>query len=102
MLDEALAEGLFEVREVDDGGSVNEILVINKTNYTVLLLDGEILAGAKQNRVLNAGVPIGPGTFYADQGAIWLKGYKEAFSAVEDQIGAVVFIKGTSLPRRLR
>ncbi len=56
LLDEALAQGLFEVREVSEAGSVNEVLVINKSDLPVLLMDGEILTGAKQNRVVNASI----------------------------------------------
>ncbi|MBE3587293.1 MAG: hypothetical protein IMW93_01830 [Thermoanaerobacteraceae bacterium] len=60
LLDEALAHGLIEVREVSEAGSVNEVLVINKSDLPVLLMDGEILTGAKQNRVVNASVLVGP------------------------------------------
>ena len=35
------------------GGSVPELVVVNDSDHFVLLLDGEELAGAKQNRVLN-------------------------------------------------
>ena len=35
------------------GGSVPELKVINKAEIPILLLDGEELVGAKQNRVLN-------------------------------------------------
>ncbi|SHF18514.1 hypothetical protein SAMN02745218_01634 [Desulfofundulus australicus DSM 11792] len=56
LLGEALAYGLLEVREVSEAGSVNEVLVINKGDLPVLLMDGEILTGAKQNRVVNASI----------------------------------------------
>lgn len=59
LLDEALAGGQFEVREVDSAGRVNEILVVNKSSRPVLMLDGEILTGAKQNRVLNTSILVG-------------------------------------------
>ena len=52
-LDEALFEDLIEVVEIDEGGSVPELKVINKAKVSVLLLDGEELVGAKQNRVVN-------------------------------------------------
>ncbi|NYB53061.1 MAG: hypothetical protein HVN35_10965 [Methanobacteriaceae archaeon] len=52
-LKEALEADLLTVTEIDDSGSVPELKVINKADVPVLLLDGEELVGAKQNRVLN-------------------------------------------------
>jgi hypothetical protein len=54
-LDEALARGL-RVREVDESGSVPELVVENPLEARVLLYDGEELVGAKQNRILNVSV----------------------------------------------
>jgi len=55
-LKEALEEGVLRVGEVDEGGSVPELKVENRGEKPVLLLDGEELAGAKQNRVLNTSI----------------------------------------------
>ena len=52
----ALRAGTFHVTEVSAGGSVPELRVINEGATGVLILDGEELVGAKQNRVLNAAV----------------------------------------------
>ncbi len=52
-LDEALAEGQVQVTEVSKGGRVPELRLVNRGERPVLLLDGEELVGAKQNRVLN-------------------------------------------------
>ena len=52
-LDEALAQGTVQVTEVSKGGHVPELLLINRGDRPVLLIDGEELVGAKQNRVLN-------------------------------------------------
>ena len=52
-LDEALAGGSVAITELGDGGSVPELSVTNSGPMPVLLLDGEELVGAKQNRVLN-------------------------------------------------
>ncbi len=52
-LKEALEKKLFKVKEIDEDGSVPELKVINKAKVSVLLLDGEELVGAKQNRVVN-------------------------------------------------
>jgi hypothetical protein len=49
----ALASGDIEVTEVSDAGHVPELKVINHGKVPVLLLDGEELVGAKQNRVVN-------------------------------------------------
>ena len=50
---EALESQFLTVTEVTEGGTVPELKVINKGEKPVLLLDGEELSGAKQNRVLN-------------------------------------------------
>jgi hypothetical protein len=52
-LKEALEKKLLSVTEVGPGGSVPELKVTNKADISVLLLDGEEVIGAKQNRVLN-------------------------------------------------
>ncbi|MHB8629306.1 MAG: ARPP-1 family domain-containing protein [Aggregatilineales bacterium] len=52
-LDEALAAKTFEVSEVSEGGSVPTLMVHNRGDLPVLLVIGEELIGAKQNRVLN-------------------------------------------------
>jgi hypothetical protein len=52
-LDEAQTQGLATVTEVDDSGSVPTLLLENKADVALFLLDGEELLGAKQNRVLN-------------------------------------------------
>lgn len=51
-LKEALEKNLLTITEVSQSGSVPELKVLNKVEIPVLLLDGEELAGAKQNRVL--------------------------------------------------
>ncbi|MBL3528888.1 MAG: hypothetical protein JMN27_15055 [gamma proteobacterium endosymbiont of Lamellibrachia anaximandri] len=52
-LDVALALGHVRITEVNDSGSVPELLLENSAPKPVLLVDGEELVGAKQNRVLN-------------------------------------------------
>ena len=59
-LDNALATGALSVTEVTEGGSVAELKVNNKSDQKILLLDGEELVGAKQNRVLNTTILIAP------------------------------------------
>lgn len=55
-LDEALAAGTARVTEVDESGSVPQLQFQNSGEWAVLLLDGEELVGAKQNRVLNLSI----------------------------------------------
>ncbi|MFC1657421.1 ARPP-1 family domain-containing protein [Candidatus Moduliflexota bacterium] len=59
-MEEAMGSDLLSVREVSDSGSVPELMVMNGAEKPVLLLDGEELKGAKQNRVLNATVLLAP------------------------------------------
>lgn len=54
--DEAIGAGTVTVEEVDEGGSVPQLLVNNAGDSLVLFLEGEELRGAKQNRVLNTSV----------------------------------------------
>lgn len=57
-LGEALATWDIAITEVSAAGSVPDLLVVNRANKPVLLIDGEELAGAKQNRVLNTSILI--------------------------------------------
>jgi hypothetical protein len=59
-LSEALAGRCLTVTEVSEGGSVPELKVISRCDRPVLLLDGEELVGAKQNRVLNTTILLEP------------------------------------------
>lgn len=54
----AFGAGSLAVREVSQGGSVPELLVENAGDKAVLLLDGEEVAGAKQNRMLNTSIMV--------------------------------------------
>jgi hypothetical protein len=56
--EEALRAGLVEVTEVSEGGSVPNLLVRNEAERDVLILDGEQLVGAKQNRVVNTTIVV--------------------------------------------
>ncbi len=59
-LDEALSWGLVEITEIDQGGSVPELKLANNSTRRVLILDGEELVGAKQNRIVNTTVLAAP------------------------------------------
>ncbi len=58
-LQAAMATGAVAVREVDESGSVGNLIVSNRGQSIVLALEGEELAGAKQNRILNTTVLLG-------------------------------------------
>jgi hypothetical protein len=53
LLEDGIAQGKVRVTELHAGGSVAELRLENTADLPVLLVDGEELVGAKQNRVLN-------------------------------------------------
>lgn len=61
-LSTALKQGLLKIAEKSDAGVVPEVEVNNGADVPVLLLDGEELAGAKQNRVVSSTVLLAPGS----------------------------------------
>ncbi len=58
-LGQAMREKTIEIAEVSQGGSVPELRVHNLGDVPVLMLDGEELRGAKQNRVLGTPILVG-------------------------------------------
>ena len=61
LLEEALKLGSFKIGETSESGEVNTVLITNMTGIPVLILDGEEILGAKQNRMVNATVLIAAG-----------------------------------------
>lgn len=59
-LKEAVETGQATVREVSEGGSVPELLFESRSDFPVLIVDGEELVGAKQNRTINLTVLVPP------------------------------------------
>ncbi|MYI06428.1 MAG: hypothetical protein F4059_03675 [Gemmatimonadetes bacterium] len=53
LLEEGLRKDLVTIGEISEGGSVPELVVENRADRPVLIVDGEELVGAKQNRVAN-------------------------------------------------
>lgn len=53
LMEEALSQGCARVSEVSESGIVNQLKFVNRCDRSVLLLDGEEIIGAKQNRTLN-------------------------------------------------
>jgi hypothetical protein len=52
-LDEAIAGGAAEITEVSADGVVPQLRVLNRGSRPALVIDGEELVGAKQNRIVN-------------------------------------------------
>jgi hypothetical protein len=61
-LKEAMEKDLLVITEVSESGSVGELKVKNLADIPVLLLDGEEIIGAKQNRVLNTTILVAEGS----------------------------------------
>ena len=59
-LDDALQNHGLRITEVSKNGSVPELAVVNPSEHMALLLDGEEIVGAKQNRALNTTVLVAP------------------------------------------
>lgn len=53
LLEDGLRSGQVTVREVNEHGSVPDLAVVNRSESPVLIVDGEELVGAKQNRIAN-------------------------------------------------
>ncbi len=60
LLRDALVAGLVTIREVSERGSVPDLLVDNRAECGVLIVDGEEFVGAKQNRVANLTLLLAP------------------------------------------
>jgi hypothetical protein len=58
----AIKNGQIEVRELGEGGRVDSLHVLNRSEHLVFMMDGDVLAGAKQDRVLNTSVLLAPGS----------------------------------------
>lgn len=59
-LHNAFNRKLIEISEISESGQVGQIKVINQSDSYVFIMDGDILKGAKQNRVLNTSVLLAP------------------------------------------
>lgn len=57
-LEEALKKGFVVITEISEGGSVPDLEVSNKSESDVIILDGEELIGAKQNRIVNTTIVV--------------------------------------------
>ena len=58
---EAAETGKFKIAELEEGASVNNLAVHNDTDKYVVLLAGEMIRGAKQDRIISYDTVIPPG-----------------------------------------
>ena len=56
LLEDVLQEGTLRIEEMNESGNVPELNVVNESTSPVLILEGDELVGAKQNRVVNSSV----------------------------------------------
>ena len=61
LLDEALERKLARVTETSEAGRVPELAFENSSAEKILLVDGDELVGAKQNRIVNLSILVGAG-----------------------------------------
>jgi len=59
--EDAVKNGWVEITELD-GGRVPQVKISNRSKRTIYLMGGEILTGAKQDRILASDLLLGPGT----------------------------------------
>ena len=57
---DAYRDSLIQINEVSQEGQVNKIILKNLSKQHVFILDGDIILGAKQNRVFNTTMLVGP------------------------------------------
>ena len=71
----AFTEKLLKIEEVSESGNVNELLITNLSSKHIFIMDGDILKGAKQNRIVNSSILIGPNVTFKSfhiQVLMWL------------------------------
>ncbi|MFP6642193.1 MAG: DUF6569 family protein, partial [Candidatus Latescibacterota bacterium] len=56
----AMTREEFAIKEMEGGASVSEVRVVSRLEQPVLLMEGEELVGALQNRVVNSTILIAP------------------------------------------
>ena len=57
---DAIEQGVLTVSEVDESGQVPELLAVSESGVMILIINGEELIGAKQDRICNTDVLLPP------------------------------------------
>jgi hypothetical protein len=60
VMQEAMDLGVLQITELNEGGSVPQLFAVNKGKIGILIIDGEQLVGAKQDRVVNTTILLTP------------------------------------------
>lgn len=85
-MDEGLGAGTLVVSEVNDSGSVNNLLLENRGKQPVFIMAGEILDGAKQDRVLQHDLWLKPGSGKVDIGAYCVEHGRWSYESAKDKV----------------
>ena len=62
LLEDALWAGTLRIEELHEAGTAPEFRVVNEGALRVLILEGDELVGARQNRVVNSSVLVAAGS----------------------------------------
>lgn len=60
-MNKALSDGRLKIQEHDQGPSVNTLQAVNTSKDTIYLMQGEVVVGGKQDRILAQDVLVAPG-----------------------------------------
>jgi len=52
--------GVLHITEISEAGDVPELMAVNNGKGAILMIDGELLVGAKQDRVVNTTILLPP------------------------------------------
>jgi hypothetical protein len=61
VLDEGMERGLVKISERGEEGSVNELVVHNRSRQPLFLMSGEVILGGKQDRIIGKDTIVPPG-----------------------------------------
>src|SRR5262245_48887610 len=60
VLDEGMDKGLVKIQERTGGGSVNELVVDNRSDKPLFVMSGEVILGGQQDRIIGKDTIIPP------------------------------------------
>jgi ARG and Rhodanese-Phosphatase-superfamily-associated Protein domain len=85
-MDQAMKAEVLEITEVSDRGSVNRLLLSNEGGVPVFIMAGEILDGAKQDRVLKHDLWLPPHSDKIDVGAFCVEQGRWAYESTGSKV----------------